>query len=233
MTDRTIIVTGATKGLGRAIALAFAAAGHRIIGTYANDDAAADVTHRELQSFNSKSAILKHDVRNEFDTLWGSLEVSPNEKLTLINNACASFVPTPFHLVRWDEVQHAIDVGLKGSWQFSQSLLRPMIRARNGTIVNILTTAVHGIPPKGFSAYLVAKHAIRGLTLAMAAEYSAKGIRVFSVSPGFMKTALTERWDHRLVESMHDELTPEMRASKIQELIEDESTAGQGEDYPV
>ena len=236
MSRRTVIITGATKGLGRATALEFAKAGHRVIGTYSNDDNAADQMRNELRTLNGDSEIFKHDVRDDFLPLWNSLGLSKDESLTVINNACASFVPRPFHLVTWEEVQNALDIGLKGSWLYSLGVLRVMIRAGNGTIVNVLTTALQGTPPKGFSAYLVAKHAIRGLTLAMASEYSEKGIRVFSVSPGFMETSLTANWDFRLVESMRTDpngTDPAVRASMIRQLVEDKTTLGQGEDYLI
>jgi len=231
---RSVIITGATKGLGRATALEFAKAGYRVIGTYSADEGAAEKTRSELQTLCVDSAIVKHDVRDNSQDFWSSLNLPQAEGLTLINNACAPFAPTPFHLIKWDEVQWAIDVGVKGSWLCSQALLRPMIRAGHGTIVNVLTTVTHGTPPKGFSAYNVSKHAIRGMTLSLAAEYSAKGIRVFSVSPDFMSTSLTANWDHRLIDSMSNDLKgtdPAVRASTIRMIIEDKETLGLGEDY--
>ena len=111
-----------------------------------------------------------------------------------------------------------------------------MVRARSGTIVNVLTAAVNGLPPKGFAAYATAKHALRGLTLALAAEYGSLGIRVFSVSPRFMLTALTAAWDERLIESIRSG-SPGSHASdaaqRVCELVADASTPGSGEDYEV
>jgi NAD(P)-dependent dehydrogenase (short-subunit alcohol dehydrogenase family) len=231
MMRRTVIITGATKGLGFATALEFAKAGHRIIGTYSTDDGAAEKARDVLKSICIDSAIVKHDVRDDSQAFWSSLDLSEAENLTLINNACAPFAPTPFHLVQWDDVQRSLDIGLKGSWLCSQALLRRMIRAGNGTIVNVLSAATQGMPPKGFSAYNIAKHAMLGLTVSLAAEYSAKGIRIFSVSPGFMTTALTANWNHRLVEAMSNGTDPAVRGSMIRMIIEDKTTIGRGEDY--
>ena len=86
------------------------------------------------------------------------------------------------------------------AWACTQPLLRLMVKNKRGAIVNVLTSAIHGIPPKGFAAYTVAKHALRGMTLALAGEYSRRGVKVFSVSPGYMDTALTQQWDSRFRE---------------------------------
>jgi 3-oxoacyl-[acyl-carrier protein] reductase len=236
MSRHTVVITGATKGLGRAATLAFARAGHRVLGLYATDEAAAETLRTELQSLGSDSCILKHDVSRENADLWNRPEIQQAESLALINNACAPFTPQPFHLLRWKDFESGLNVGLKGSWLCSRALLRSMARARRGTIVNVLSTAAHGLPPRGFAAYATAKHALRGLTLALAAEYAAKGIRVFSVSPGFMPTALTAGWDARLVEAIRTSAPmsdPDGAARRILQLVEDLATPGQGEDYPV
>ena len=80
-------------------------------------------------------------------------------------------------------------------------------------------------------AYVVAKHALRGLTLALAGEYASKGVRIFSVSPSFMATSLTDRWDARLVESIRASAPmshPVDAAQRIRELVEDLTVPGQG-----
>jgi NAD(P)-dependent dehydrogenase (short-subunit alcohol dehydrogenase family) len=117
-----------------------------------------------------------------------------------------------------------------------RAVLRPMTRSGKGTIVNVLTSATIGAPPKGFSAYAAAKHALRSLTMSVAAEYGARGIRAFSVSPGFMSTALTASWDARFQEASRARAAvsdPAAAGRRILELVDAETTAGQGEDYPV
>jgi NAD(P)-dependent dehydrogenase (short-subunit alcohol dehydrogenase family) len=138
--------------------------------------------------------------------------------------------------LRWEDCESGLNVALKGSWLCSRELLRPMARAGCGTIVNVLTTALHGLPPKGFAAYVVAKHSLRGLTLALAAEYTGKGIRVFSVSPGFMSTAFTAGWDAHLVNAIHASAAmsdPADAARRIRELVEGPGMPGRGEDYRI
>lgn len=236
MSRHTVIVTGATKGLGRATALAFAQAGDRVIGLYSADEAAAGKLQSELQSFGGDSFVVRHNVSTANAALWNRPEIQEAASLVLINNACAPFTPQPFHLLRWEDFERGLNVALKGSWLCSRELLRPMARAGCGTIVNVLTTALHGLPPKGFAAYAVAKHSLRGLTLALAAEYTAKGVRVFSVSPGFMSTAFTAEWDARLVNAIHVSAPmsdPADAAQRIRELVAAPAMPGGGEDYQI
>jgi 3-oxoacyl-[acyl-carrier protein] reductase len=217
--------------------LAFAHAGQQIIGLYASDDEAAEQLRRDLLRLSADSLVIRHDITTEDAAVWERAEIQQAEALVLINNAAAPFTPQPFHLLSWDHVQAGLDVALKGSWLCSRAVLRPMARAGGGAIVNVLSAAVHGLPPKGFAAYATAKHALRGLTLALAAEYAAKGIRVLSVSPGFMPTALTAGWDARLLEVMRHRAVatdPANAAHRIRTLVlEPASAPGQGEDYPL
>ena len=231
----TLVVTGATKGLGRATALAFARAGHRVLGLYAHDEAAAEGLRAELASFGADALVLLHDVSVEDDVLWSRAEIQQADSLVLVNNAWAPFAIQPLHLSTWDDFARALDVGLRGSWLCARALLRPMVRAGRGTIVNVLTSAVHGLPPKGFGPYATAKHALRGLSLALAAEYGANGIPVFSLSPGIMSTALTADWDARLVEALLAKgpvTDPDAAARRILELVDD-ADAPPGADYVV
>ena len=140
------------------------------------------------------------------------------------------------HQLQWRDFEHNLNVAVKGAWLCSQGLIRPMLKKGNGVIVNILTSAVEGAPPKGFAAYVTAKHALRGLTLALAAEYGPRGVRVWSASPGFMDTPLTASWDERLrdaIRSVSRITLPAQAAGRLVELVDSDSVAGQGEDYPV
>ena len=233
---RTVIITGGTKGLGREITLAFGRAGYFVIALYAADQTAAENLQAALAAEKISGEVLLHDVTSENPVIWNQPEILEADSLTLIHNACAPFTPVPMHQLAWNDFENNFNVAVKGGWSGAQALIRPMLKKGNGVIVNVLTSAVEGMPPKGFGAYAVAKHALRGLTLALAAEYAPRGVRVFSVSPGFMATALTEKWDARLREAIQASArntVPADAARRLVELVEGQATLGNGEDYPV
>jgi 3-oxoacyl-[acyl-carrier protein] reductase len=233
---RAVIVTGGTKGLGKEIALAFGRAGYAVVALYAADAAAAKSLEAEFAAANIAGSVWQQDVTSENPAGWNRPEILEADSLTLIHNACAPFAPTPMHQLSWTDFQRSFEVAVKGGWSCAQALIRVMLKKGNGTIVNILTSAVEGMPPKGFGAYAVAKHALRGLTLAQAVEYGPRGVRVFSASPGFMQTALTEQWDGRLREAIQSAARtsdPATAAGRLLALVENKTTAGQGEDHPI
>lgn len=234
---RTVVITGGTKGLGREIALAFGRAGYFVVVFYSSDDAAAEQLKAAFADTKAEGCVLRHDVSSEDAAVWSRREIQDADNLTLIHNACASFCPLPMHQLRWQDFESSFNVGVKGAWLSSQALIRLMLKKGCCSIVNILTSAVEGMPPKGFAAYVTAKHALRGLTLALASEYGPRGVRVFSVSPGFMDTPLTERWDPRLKNAIRSVSTrisdPAEAARRLLDLVQDHSVVGQGADYPI
>lgn len=231
-----VIITGGTKGLGREIALAFGRADYFVIALYAADTPAAESMKIALAGAGIAGTVLQHDVTSENPAIWSRPEILEAGSLTLIHNACAPFTPVPMHQLHWQDFQRSFDVAVKGGWTCSQALIRLMLKKGGGTIVNILTSAVEGMPPKGFGAYAAAKHALCGLTLSLAVEYAPRGVRVFSAAPGFMATSLTEQWDARLREAIQMSARnsdPAAAARRLVELVEDKTTPGRGENYPI
>lgn len=231
---RTVVITGATRGLGRELSFIFARSGHRVIGFFHANDVAAESMRREFSQSGLAGEFIKHDITSEADDgVWQT--VKDAENLTLINNACSSFDPIAFHLLRWEEFQTQIDGAVKGSFLCIQAVLRKMVQQRRGTIVNVLTSALKDSPPKGFSAYVVAKAALKTLTEALAVEYADRGVKIFSVSPPYMKTDLTSSWQttvHSLLTAQGmDFVDPALVASHILKLVENENVPGRGENY--
>lgn len=233
---RTVVITGGTKGLGRETSLAFAKAGHRVLALYASDTQAASQTQAALDEISPGNCVVRHDITSEDPFFWNRPEILEAESLVLIHNACAPFAPVPMHQLQWRDVERNLGVAVKGAWLCAQGLIRPMLKKGNGVIINVLSSAVEGMPPKGFAAYVTAKHALRGLTLATAAEYGSRGVRVLSVSPGFMETSLTGAWDERFrdaIRSASRATDPAQAARRMVELVENSVIPGSGEDYPV
>ena len=234
---RTVIITGGTKGLGREIALAFGRAGYCVVALYSSDEVAAQKLAEIMAAEKISGLVLRHDVRSEETAIWNRPEIQETESLTLVNNACASFSPTPMHQLSWQDFEKNFLVAVKGAWSCSQPLIRLMIKNGQSSVVNVLTSAIEGSPSKGFAAYLTAKYALQGFTLALAAEYAARGVKIFSVSPGYMETPLTEQWDSRLREAIRANsgriTIPAEAAARIVDLVEDGAVLGRGENHPV
>ncbi len=231
---RTAVITGATRGLGRELSFIFARSGYRVIGFFRANVSAAELMRKEFSQSGLAGEFIQHDITSEADDgVWQTVEDAEN--VTLINNACPSFDPIAFHLLRWEQFQTQIDGAVKGSFLCIQALLRKMVQQRRGTIVNVLTSALKDGPPKGFSAYLVGKAALRTLTESLAAEYADRGVRIFSVSPPYMKTDLTCSWQttvHSLLTAQGTEyVDPALVAAYIFNLVESADVPGRGENY--
>ena len=233
----TVIITGGTKGLGRETSLQFGAAGYQVLSLYASDDAAAQALREDFAARGLTGTVLRHDICAEDSAFWNQPEIQEAENLTLVHNACASFLPSAMHQLTWRDFESNFLVAVKGAWECSRAVVRAMIRRKRGTMVTVLSNAIEGPCPKGFAAYAAAKHALHGFTLALASEYADRGIKVFSISPGYMETPLTRQWPERLREAIQAHATritsPVEAAQRLVELVETASTPGRGENYPV
>lgn len=235
-TNRVAVITGATKGLGKALSFAFAEAGYEVIGIYRSDSGSAEIIESEFGAKNLRGCFIKQDITEdgtwtEFDKI---IETTRNKNFTLIANASPRFVPKPFHLNDWTEISELLDINVKGTLLLFKRLLPNMVKAHSGTFITVLSSALE-TRPKGFGAYLTAKSALEGLTKAAAAEYRERGLRIFSVSPGFMKTPLTDTWSKHLralIDSKDARIHfPDRIAKEIFALAEDPKTKGNGENY--
>jgi 3-oxoacyl-[acyl-carrier protein] reductase len=226
-----VVITGGTNGLGRALSLGFAHAGYAVVALYSADRTAADALTAELSAGRLEGRCLLHDIGAGAPALR---ESDDWDAVTIVNNAWPAFEPRPFHLTGWPEVERAIRVGVGGAYDLIHSLLPKMVRARKGTIVNVLTTAIRDPVSKGFGGYVVAKQALRGLTMAVAAEYSDRGVRSFSVSPRYMLTPRTSAWNERLRELFAGErVEVDDVARAIVARARDSTSGTRGEDYLV
>ncbi|MDQ3666276.1 MAG: SDR family oxidoreductase [Acidobacteriota bacterium] len=232
--SKSVIISGATKGLGKELSFAFGKSGYQVFGFFRSDEKVAALMREEFSSSGLKGEFIQNDITHEGHEIWEKINAEA-ESLTLINNACAPFEPKPVHLLKWDDFQMAIEVAVKGSILCAQAVMRTMVRHRRGAIVSILTSALTDIPPKGFSAYLVAKASLQALNKSLAAELSHRGIRVFSVSPSYLETSLTANWDPRLrAKILAHGIRPQdpaFVAAYILGLVEDPNVPGRGEDY--
>jgi 3-oxoacyl-[acyl-carrier protein] reductase len=183
------LVTGASRGIGRAIALRLAQDGFVVTGT-ATSDAGAQAVSAALAGFEGARGI-RLDV-NDAAGVDAALEALLKEHgalHVLVNNAGVTRDSLSMRMKDedWDAV---LDTNLKAVFRLSRAVLRPMMRQRYGRIVNI-TSVVGAMGNAGQANYAAAKAGVAGLTRALARELASRGITVNCVAPGFVATDMT------------------------------------------
>lgn len=184
------LVTGGSRGIGHSIALAFAAHGSQVALT-GRTQATLDVVAEEIHRLGGKALPLSCDVTNkqEVETLKKKIASQLGAVQILINNAgvapAAGFLEMPDQL--WEEV---LRVNLTGTYNCCKVFLPEMIASRWGRIINI-ASIVAKVAYSHISAYTTSKHAVLGLTRALAVEMARTGVTVNAICPGYVETELT------------------------------------------
>ncbi len=188
----TALVTGGSRGLGKAIAMELAQAGYDIAICYAGNASAADSTVEACKSNGVKAAAFKCDVadKSQVEQLFAQIRDVLGPVDILVNNAG---ITKDGLLLRMSEedFDKVMAVNVKGAFLCSQAALKDMMRAKQGRIINI--SSVVGLAGNaGQANYAASKAGLIGLTKSIAKEYGGKGIRCNAIAPGFIKTDMTE-----------------------------------------
>ncbi len=191
-TKRVALVTGATRGIGRAISLQLAADGYTVVVNYRSDEAVATALCDEIIAAGGAATPLRGDiaVADEAGALIEGTIAAHGRIDTLVNNAGITRDGLLMRMsdADWDAV---ITTNLKGAFLCSRAAVRPMMRQRQGAIINI-TSVVGLVGNPGQTNYAAAKAGLVGFTKAMAKEVGSRGITVNAVAPGFIDTRLTD-----------------------------------------
>ena len=219
--DRTAVVTGSTRGLGRAFARALAEGGANVV-IVGRDAAAAAEVEEELASVGARSLTVLGDVRVRADVerildrtvdAFGRADVLVNNAGTCLHKAALDVTDE-----EWREV---MSVNVDGLWIASQVFGRHMIEAGGGSIVNVgsMSGAIVN-RPQWQPAYNASKAAVHHLTRSLAAEWAPSNVRVNAIAPGYMRTDMAPVDDPRFHRHWIED-TPQQRAGEPDELTID------------
>jgi 3-oxoacyl-[acyl-carrier protein] reductase len=185
-------VTGAVRGIGRAIAHQLAQDGFNIVVNYRGDEDVASALCDELGQYGVETKAIRADITNA-DDVAGLIEGALNafgHLDALVNNAGITRDTLLMRMSEddWDAV---LTTNLKGAFLCSKAAVRPMMRQRSGTIIN-MTSVVGLVGNAGQTNYAAAKAGLVGFTKSLAKEVGSRGITVNAVAPGFIDTRLTD-----------------------------------------
>ena len=181
----TVLITGATSGIGRATAEIFAKQGYRLILTGRREDRLREVKEQFGKEFNNKNQILNFDVR-DLDSVKKAVDSIGEEWKNvdiLINNAGLASGMSPIHEGDINDWELMIDTNIKGLLYMTRAIAPQMVARRKGHIINISSIAGKEIYPMG-NVYIATKHAVDALTRATRVDLHKYNIRVSQVSPG-------------------------------------------------
>jgi 3-oxoacyl-[acyl-carrier protein] reductase len=194
-------VTGASKGIGAAIAKALAADGWRVAVNYRSDEGGANATVKAIEEAGGTATAFQSDVSNGApDELFGQIEDELGPVIALVNNAGVNADGLAIQMDddQWDTV---IATNLTAAFRLTRRAMRPMIKARHGRIVNI-ASVVGPRANAGQSNYAAAKAGLIGMTKTVAAEVARRGVTVNAVAPGFIETHMTKDIPDAVIEAI-------------------------------
>ena len=218
LNEKLVLVTGASRGIGRAIALTLGNAGATVIGTATSDEGASNIT--KIFSENNilgKGMKLNVTDNDQISDLIKSITEDYGSVDILVNNAG---ITRDNILVRmkedeWDDI---INTNLSSVYKMSKAVLRGMIKKRSGRIISI-TSVVGSMGNAGQSNYAAAKAGIMGFTKSLAREVGVRGITVNAIAPGFIKTDMTDALPDEQKEALASQI-PLVRLGTVDEIAQ-------------
>jgi 3-oxoacyl-[acyl-carrier protein] reductase len=200
---QTALVTGASRGIGRAIALRLAQAGARVIGTATTAEGAAKIT-AALADTGGRGEVLNVTQSESIATLLAALDAAGDMPTILVNNAAITRDTLALRM-KDDDWNQVIDTNLSSNFRITKACLKRMMKERSGRIISI-TSVVGLMGNAGQANYAASKAGVIGLTKALARELASRNITVNAVAPGFIDTDMTRN------------LPDEAKASLVQQI---------------
>jgi 3-oxoacyl-[acyl-carrier protein] reductase len=201
LTNQIALVTGASRGIGRAIARTLAERGAIVIGTATSEAGAADIA-TDLQQFNAKNTGLVLNVADtvQTDAVLAQIEKDIGAISILVNNAGITRDNIAMRL-KDEDFDDVIATNLRGVFRLSRGVMRAMMKARSGRIINI-TSVIAQMGNAGQANYAAAKAGVEGMSRALAKELGSRNITVNCVAPGFIETDMTAALGEEVMSSL-------------------------------
>lgn len=228
---KNVVITGGSRGIGRAIALEFGKKGANVVINYVSSDTEAEKVAEEIKNLGGNAILVKGDVSNfeegkklidETVKVFGTIDI-------LINNAGI----TKDGLIMRMKEEHfdkVIDINLKGVFNTCKSAVSHMLKQRSGKIINI-SSVVGVVGNAGQANYAASKAGVIGLTKSIAKEVGARGITVNAVAPGFIKSDMTDVLSEKVKDGMLG-LIPLNRFGNVEDVARTVAfLASEGGDY--
>ncbi|MDF2927669.1 MAG: 3-oxoacyl-ACP reductase [Paenibacillaceae bacterium] len=208
---KVALVTGASRGIGRAIALELAKAGADVAVNYAGSEQAAEDVVQAIQALGRRAFKIKADVgvAAEADQMVSRV-IEAYERIDILVNNAGITRDNLIMRMKEDEFDQVINTNLKGVFNCVKAVTRPMMKQRSGRIINI-SSVVGALGNPGQANYVAAKAGVIGLTKAAARELAPRGITVNAVAPGFIATDMTDK----LSEEQKAALLPQIPLSRM------------------
>jgi 3-oxoacyl-[acyl-carrier protein] reductase len=194
--DQVVLVTGASTGIGAAVARAFAEAGAKVVVHYNSSEKAAQEVFREVQAAGSEALLVKADVTQpaELEAMVAKVMERYGRIDILIHNAGGLILRSPVGEMPDETYQYIMDLNMRSTFQMCKLVVPIMQRQGHGNIVNVTSLAARNGGGGGSIVYAAAKGGVSTFTRGLAKEVAAQGIRVNALSPGLILTPFHERW---------------------------------------
>ncbi len=198
------LVTGGSRGIGRAICLKLASQGYNILINYRSNDAEADSTRQMVEALNVQGELLKFDVSDKEaveKSLTGWIDNNPEKEIDILVNNAGMREDALLIWMTDQQWRNVLGSSLDGFYLVTKAVINQMLTRRYGRIVNVVSlSGVKGLP--GQTNYSAAKAGVIGATKALAQEVARRKVTVNAVAPGFIRTDMTQNLNEEELKKM-------------------------------